>query len=254
MIINGKKAENMRTEQEMFSLILDFAQSDERIRLVGMEGSRTNVNIPKDSFQDYDISFLATDMESFKQDDKWLDIFGERIIMQKPEDMELSPPEAGKLVFLFDAFPGWNENRFNPDSLRRAGLIYGSTSDVMEAAKQIVPNSKFDNQSWLSLKSTSNFTTGVKNQIVNSKHPVLISFFHTKPPYNDTNNPGIGHACVVYGMDNSTGKYYIYDPYYTYAGSNNKITLSLTQGSFMNGFILSTWDSSTWYGGTVITY
>ncbi len=85
----------MRTEQGMFSLILDFAQSDERIRLVGMEGSRTNVNIPKDSFQDYDISFLATDMESFKQDDKWLDIFGERIIMQKPEDMELFPLELG---------------------------------------------------------------------------------------------------------------------------------------------------------------
>lgn len=85
----------MRTEQEMFSLILGFAQSDERIRVVGMEGSRTNINIPKDSFQDYDISFLVTDMESFKKDDNWLDIFGERIILQKPEDMELFPPELG---------------------------------------------------------------------------------------------------------------------------------------------------------------
>ena len=85
----------MRTEQEMYSLILNFAKSDERIRLVGMEGSRTNINIPRDSFQDYDISFLVTDMESFKQDDQWLNIFGERIIMQKPEDMELFPPELG---------------------------------------------------------------------------------------------------------------------------------------------------------------
>jgi len=85
----------MRTEEEMYSLILNFAQSDERIRLVGMEGSRTNVNIPKDPFQDYDISFLVTDMKSFRQDDQWLDIFGERIIMQKPEDMELFPPELG---------------------------------------------------------------------------------------------------------------------------------------------------------------
>lgn len=85
----------MRTEREMYSLILNYARSDERIRLVGMEGSRTNVNIPPDSFQDYDISFLVTDMESFQRDDCWLDVFGERIILQKPEDMELFPPELG---------------------------------------------------------------------------------------------------------------------------------------------------------------
>ena len=65
----------MRTEQEMYSLILDFAQSDQRIRLVGMEGSRTNIHIPRDSFQDYDISFLVTDMDSFRRDDGWLDAF-----------------------------------------------------------------------------------------------------------------------------------------------------------------------------------
>lgn len=85
----------MRTEQEMYSLILQLAQNDQRIRLVGMEGSRTNVNIPPDSFQDYDISFLVTDMESFRRDDRWLDAFGERVILQKPEDMELFPPELG---------------------------------------------------------------------------------------------------------------------------------------------------------------
>ena len=30
-------------------------------------------------------------MDSFTSDDKWLDIFGERLILQKPEDMELFP-------------------------------------------------------------------------------------------------------------------------------------------------------------------
>ncbi len=85
----------MRTEQEMYSLILDFAQSDQRIRLVGMEGSRTNIHIPRDSFQDYDISFLVTDMDSFRRDDGWLDAFGQRLLLQKPEDMELYPPKLG---------------------------------------------------------------------------------------------------------------------------------------------------------------
>ena len=55
----------MRTEKEMMDLILTFAKNDPRIRVVGMEGSRTNVNVPKDEFQDYDITYLVTDMESF---------------------------------------------------------------------------------------------------------------------------------------------------------------------------------------------
>ena len=85
----------MRSEKEMMELILSFAQKDDRIRVVGMEGSRTNIHIPKDSFQDYDISYLVTDMKSFQSNDDWLDYFGERIIMQKPEAMSLFPPELG---------------------------------------------------------------------------------------------------------------------------------------------------------------
>jgi len=34
----------MRTEQEMFNLILNIAKNDERIRAVYMNGSRTNPN------------------------------------------------------------------------------------------------------------------------------------------------------------------------------------------------------------------
>lgn len=79
----------------MYGLILDFALNDDRIRAVGMEGSRTNPNVPRDIFQDYDVSYLVTDMGSFRADDAWLDIFGERIIMQQPESMSLFPPELG---------------------------------------------------------------------------------------------------------------------------------------------------------------
>ena len=85
----------MRTEQEMMDLILTFAEKDERIKVVGMEGSRANVNVPKDEFQDYDVTYVVTDMESFKKDDEWLKYFGKRIFMQKPEAMSLFPPELG---------------------------------------------------------------------------------------------------------------------------------------------------------------
>ena len=78
-------------DEQIYDIVLNFAKEDERIRAVTLEGSRTNKNIPPDRFQDFDITFFVTDMESFTGDDKWLDVFGERLIMQKPEDMELFP-------------------------------------------------------------------------------------------------------------------------------------------------------------------
>lgn len=90
----------MRTEAQVYDTVLGFAREDERIRVVTLEGSRTNVNIPPDDFQDYDITFFVTDMGSFTADDGWLDIFGERLILQKPEDMELFPAEEKGFSYL----------------------------------------------------------------------------------------------------------------------------------------------------------
>ena len=90
----------MRTEQQMYNTILNFAKADERIRVVTLEGSRTNINIPPDEFQDFDITFFVTDMQSFMADDEWLNVFGERLIMQKPEDMELFPAEEKGFSYL----------------------------------------------------------------------------------------------------------------------------------------------------------
>jgi aminoglycoside 6-adenylyltransferase len=85
----------MRTEKEMIDIILNVAKNDERIRVVTMEGSKLNKNAPQDRFQDFDITYIVTDMESYKSHDDWLDIFGNRIIMQKPEAMALFPPTLG---------------------------------------------------------------------------------------------------------------------------------------------------------------
>ena len=87
----------MRTEKEIYDLVLNFAFQDERIRIVTLEGSRTNV-------QDYDITFFVIDMGEFLKSDDWLSVFGNRIMMQKPEDMELFPPEEKgfSYIMLFD--------------------------------------------------------------------------------------------------------------------------------------------------------
>lgn len=90
----------MRSEKQIYDMILNFAKADERIRMVTLEGSRTNRNIPPDDFQDFDITFFVTDMQSFTANDAWLDVFGERLILQKPEDMELFPAEEKGFSYL----------------------------------------------------------------------------------------------------------------------------------------------------------
>lgn len=89
-----------RTEAEMLRQVLDFAREHPSVRAVTLEGSRTNVNIPRDDFQDYDITFLVTNMEAFTASDEWLSAFGNIILMQKPEDMELFPSEMPGYSYL----------------------------------------------------------------------------------------------------------------------------------------------------------
>lgn len=85
----------MRTEKEMMSLIISVAEQDDRVRAVAMNGSRTNVNVPKDEFQDYDVVYLVTDLESFLGNPDWINVFGKRMILQTPENMAMFPPELG---------------------------------------------------------------------------------------------------------------------------------------------------------------
>lgn len=80
----------MRTEQEMYELIIGTAQADERIRAVYMNGSRTNPNVPRDIFQDYDVVYVVTDNKSFYEDKGWIDVFGERLYMQCPDELDRS--------------------------------------------------------------------------------------------------------------------------------------------------------------------
>jgi aminoglycoside 6-adenylyltransferase len=82
----------MRSAQEMLELILDTARNDERIRAVIMNGSRANPNAPRDPFQDFDIVFIVTDVAPFKFNYEWIKRFGELMILQMPEDMQVPPP------------------------------------------------------------------------------------------------------------------------------------------------------------------
>lgn len=78
----------MRTEQEMYALILAVAQENECIRGVYMNGSRANKNAPKDLFQDYDIVYIVMDTLPFINNPDWIRVFGELLIKQEPDQLD----------------------------------------------------------------------------------------------------------------------------------------------------------------------
>jgi aminoglycoside 6-adenylyltransferase len=89
----------MRSEREMLDLIINIARKDERVRAVVMNGSRVNPNAPKDFFQDYDVVYLVTQKESFLADPGWINVFGELMILQLPDEMSDPPPEGRGLYY-----------------------------------------------------------------------------------------------------------------------------------------------------------
>ena len=90
-----EKGDNdMRAEQEMIESLIDIANTDDRIRAVSMEGSRANPAVPKDRYQDYDITYYVTDIAPFYNKPEWVvERFGEPLIMQMPEAMRW--PDGG---------------------------------------------------------------------------------------------------------------------------------------------------------------
>ncbi|WP_300599837.1 aminoglycoside 6-adenylyltransferase [Niabella sp.] len=80
-----------RSEVEMMELIMEVAK-DSRILAVLQDGSRSNPNVTPDIFQDFDIIYVVNELPSFLQDHSWVAVFGDPMIMQLPEAMELYPP------------------------------------------------------------------------------------------------------------------------------------------------------------------
>ena len=72
----------------MLELILGVARADERIRAVCQNGSRTNPHARKDLFCDYDIVYIVRETRPFYTDPHWIDRFGQRLYLQRPEEID----------------------------------------------------------------------------------------------------------------------------------------------------------------------
>ncbi len=85
----------MRSEAEILNLILAFANEQDTVRAVVMNGSRANPNCRRDPFQDFDIVYLTTDVPRFVRQ-AWIpSYFGQIMILQLPDDMADPPPSPG---------------------------------------------------------------------------------------------------------------------------------------------------------------
>ncbi|MGE5654374.1 MAG: aminoglycoside 6-adenylyltransferase, partial [Bacillota bacterium] len=90
----------MRNEQEMMDLILGVAKADERIRAVLLVGSRANPAVPKDNYQDYDITYFVADIAPFYNNPAWVEAcFGKPLITQMPEVMR-NPTGDGNFNYM----------------------------------------------------------------------------------------------------------------------------------------------------------
>jgi aminoglycoside 6-adenylyltransferase len=96
----------MRSPSEILDLLLTTARSDERIRAVIMNGSRLNPSVTPDIFQDFDIVYIVTDVDSFIRDPHWIDRFGERLVMQTPDAMEGEERTDGGFAYLMQFLDG----------------------------------------------------------------------------------------------------------------------------------------------------
>ncbi|CAH2716734.1 Aminoglycoside 6-adenylyltransferase [Neobacillus rhizosphaerae] len=122
----------MRSEKEMFDLIIGVARKDERIRAVYMNGSRTNPHAPKDIFQDYDIVYVVTETASFIKDEKWIDVFGDLIMIQEPDKndkllgMEMNFDRSYGYLMLFS-----DGNRIDLHIETKEAMMEGYVSDKL---------------------------------------------------------------------------------------------------------------------------
>lgn len=81
----------MRNKSEIMNLILKFANKNEDVRAVTLNGSRANPDALVDVYSDFDIEYYVTDVRKFTLDKEWIRVFGEILIVQCPSDWYDNP-------------------------------------------------------------------------------------------------------------------------------------------------------------------
>ena len=89
-----------RSAEEITKLLIDFAKHDERVRAVLLNGSRANPLAIVDEYQDFDIVFIVSHIGNFTSDHEWVNVFGEIIIQQLPDEMVIGERDQNGFAYL----------------------------------------------------------------------------------------------------------------------------------------------------------
>jgi aminoglycoside 6-adenylyltransferase len=76
----------MNKHQKLFQRVLNYAESDENVRVVEMNGSRVNQQIQADEYQDFDIVFYVRSFDQYIHKPEMIKQFGDVLVMQTKDD------------------------------------------------------------------------------------------------------------------------------------------------------------------------
>jgi len=94
-----------RGDEALLDRVLSVARADPRVRAAVLTGSRADPAAPTDEWSDVDVVFVVRDVAPFRAEPAWIDVFGERAIVQRPDGMFGAPlrsdgGEAYLMLFL----------------------------------------------------------------------------------------------------------------------------------------------------------
>ena len=121
----------MRSEKEMHDLILGYANADENIRAVILNGSRANPNRKPDPFNDFDIVYLVRDLTPCKEKAYYKD-FGEILVFERTDESELFEEHFPEFVCYLMQFADGNRIDLTVSSIDRwEGYCYDDRLSVV---------------------------------------------------------------------------------------------------------------------------
>ncbi|GAB0155813.1 aminoglycoside 6-adenylyltransferase AadK [Chryseobacterium sp. Alg-005] len=92
----------MEVREKKLKQILDWAEKNPDIRVVLLTSSLVNPYAPVDDFSDLDIELVFENMEQYKEDKKWLELFGKPISMVEEDETFFGGKHAMKMILYED--------------------------------------------------------------------------------------------------------------------------------------------------------
>jgi aminoglycoside 6-adenylyltransferase len=94
---------NHPSESGVLDRLIHWAERQEKIRAMLLFSSRANPDAPVDRFSDYDILLAVTDIHPYHSDDRWLEEFGEvLVVFRNPIGLEYGFESFGFITHYLD--------------------------------------------------------------------------------------------------------------------------------------------------------